>query len=87
MEQEGRIGAKNAPESQTLIVPEAPPDTICFPSGENCTELMRYGSALLSSVLRSSVAVREGRSGQFWLREGVERGNFAPESQTLMLLS
>ena len=36
----GGLGPQNAPASQTLIVPETPPDTIFVPSGENCTELM-----------------------------------------------
>ncbi len=37
---ERRFWVKFAPASQTLIVPEPPPDTILVPSGENCTDLM-----------------------------------------------
>ena len=55
---------QRSPEFQTLSVPEAPPDTICFPSGENCTELMPYGSAALFSALRSSVAARDRQKRQ-----------------------
>jgi hypothetical protein len=34
------LRASGAPESQTLIVLSADPDTILVPSGENATELM-----------------------------------------------
>jgi hypothetical protein len=69
--QEGRFGAEIAPESQTLII-EPPPDTIFAPSGENCTDMMAVGSALLFSALRSSVAAREGKKRQL----GREIGDF-----------
>ena len=32
--------AEATPESQTLIVPEAPPETMVLPSGANCTDMM-----------------------------------------------
>jgi hypothetical protein len=57
---------------QTLIVPEAPPDTTLVPSGENCTDMIAKGSASLFSALRSSVAVRDRQGSQ--LTEG--KGGF-----------
>jgi hypothetical protein len=36
---EGRFENSGAPESQTLIVPSADPDTILVPSGENATDM------------------------------------------------
>ena len=71
---EGRFGASSAPESQTLIVWSADPDTILVPSGENATELMIWLWALLFSALSSSVAAKEGRNGQ--LRPG--RSDWGP---------
>ena len=67
---EGRFEAQNAPESHTLIVLSSEPDTILVPSGENATERISSLWALTFSVLRSSVAVREGRKRQFWPRKG-----------------
>ena len=61
-----------------MIVPEAPPDTILVPSGENCTELMLYGSAPLFSVLRSSVAARQASKRQFRPRRSDLRPNTHP---------
>ena len=40
------------PASQTLIVPDTPPETIVFPSGANCTDVIASGSAF--STLESS---------------------------------
>ena len=48
-----RFGAAVTPESQTLIVPEKPPETIVLPSGENCTDMMAVGSAF--STLETSL--------------------------------
>ena len=64
LEQEGRIGAKNAPESQTLIVWSQDPDTIVFPSGEKSTEVITLLCALVFSLFSSSVAAWEGGAGQ-----------------------
>ena len=67
---ERRFEAKNAPESQTLIVLSSEPDTILLPSGENATERIQLLWALVFSTFNSSVAAREGRNGQFWSRRG-----------------
>ena len=45
-------GGLGVPASQTLSVPDAPPETIVFPSGSNCTDKIASGSAF--STLESS---------------------------------
>ena len=64
-----RFGAAVAPESQTLIVLSYDPETIDDPFGEKATELIQSLCAFCFSVLRSSVAAREGRKVQFWPRQ------------------
>ena len=54
-----------AAQSQTLIVPELPPDTILVPSGENCTDMMVKGSAPVFSVWSASVVASEAGEGGF----------------------
>ena len=61
---EERFGARNAPESQTLIVLSYDPDTIVFPSGENATEAITLLWAFDFSFFSSSVPAQEARNGQ-----------------------
>ena len=58
------VAPNGSPASQTLIVPELPPDTILEPSEENCTDLMPYGSAFSWDVLSSRVAVEGAQKGR-----------------------
>ncbi len=67
---EGRFWARGAPESQTLIVPSADPDTILVPSGENATDLISRLWALVFSLNSSSLSARQADRRQFWLRRG-----------------
>jgi hypothetical protein len=50
-----------APESQTLIVSSADPDTILVPSGENATDVMVLLWAFIFSLNSSSVSARQAK--------------------------
>ena len=88
---EGRFGAKNPPESQTLIVLSVmPPLTILEPSGENWTEEIEPNGPLACAFCFSLTNVRESVGGQEAsdLEEGTIWGKTrAPASQTLIVLS
>ena len=77
----------DAPESQTLSVPSADPDTILVPSGENATELMSPLWAFVFSLNSSSLAARQASRRQFRSRRGDFEGSGAPDSQTLIVRS
>ena len=76
-----------APESQTLIIPSADPDTILVPSGENATDVIGWMWALLFSLNSSSLPARQDSRRRFWPRWGDLRARGAPESQTLIVPS
>ena len=59
----------SAPESQTLIVLSADPDTILIPSGENATETITPLWALVFSLSSSSLPARQASTRQFWPKE------------------
>jgi hypothetical protein len=82
---EGRFEGSGTPESQTLIVPSADPDTILVPSGENATELIPLLCASVFSLSISSFPARQASKRQFWPRRGDFEGKGAPESQTLIV--
>ena len=69
------IWAQNAPESHTLIVLSADPETIFDPSGEKSTDQIEPLCALAFSVLSSSVAAKEAKKRQFRRK----RGEFGPK--------
>jgi hypothetical protein len=56
---EGRFWARGAPESQTLIVPSADPDTILVPSGENATDMTALLWAFVFSLSSPSAPARQ----------------------------
>ena len=66
---ERRFEAKNAPESQTLIVLSSEPDTILLPSGENATERIQLLCALCFSALSSRDPVASVRALSIGLGE------------------
>ena len=77
-----------SPESQTLIVLSADPDTILVPSGENATDEIHLLCAFVFSLSSPSAPAGQANRHQFWPR----RGNFElaarePESQTLIVWS
>ena len=63
---EGRFEGSGAPESQTLIVPSADPDTILVPSGENATDQIILLWAFVFSLSSSSLSVRQAKWRQSW---------------------
>ena len=65
----------HAPESHTLIVLSADPETIFDPSGEKSTDQIEPLCALAFSVLSSSVAAKEAKKRQFRRK----RGDFGPK--------
>ena len=67
------FGAAVTPEFQTLIVLSTEQETIDDPSGEKATDKISRLCALAFSVLRSSVAAKEGKRHQFWPREAIWR--------------
>ena len=74
MAKEGRFGAQNAPESQTLIVPELSPETILPPSLSNAT-LKTAEPAFVDPIsFRDSESKGMGKNGQLW----PSRGEFGP---------
>ena len=79
--------ARGAPESQTLIVWSADPDTILVLSGENATDKTGPLWAFVFSLNCSSLPARQANRRQFWPRRGDFEGFGAPESQTLIVLS
>ena len=73
---EGRFEAQNAPESQTLIVPEASPETILPPSLSNAT-LKTAEPAFVDPIsFRDAENKGKAKNGQFWPR----RGDLGPET-------
>ena len=78
---------RRTPESQTLIVLSADPDTILVPSGENATDMTRALCASVFSLNSPSASAREASRGQFWPRRVDFEGSGAPESQTLIVPS
>ena len=84
---EGRFEGSGAPESQTLIVPSADPDTILVPFGDNATDQMVPLWALVFSLSSPSASARQASRCQIWPRRGDLRAHGAPESQTLIVLS
>ena len=66
------MSARDAPESQTLIVLSSDPETILVPSGENATDLVLRLWAFVFSLSSSSLAARQASRRQLWPR----RGNF-----------
>jgi hypothetical protein len=83
----GDFEGKSAPESQTLIVLSADPETILVPSGENATDLTWWLWAFVFSLSSPSASARQTSRRQFWPRRGDFEGSGAPESQTLIVLS
>ena len=79
--------ARSAPESQTLIVWSADPDTILVPSGENATDMIQLLWALVFSLNSSIVPAKQASRRQFWPRRGNFEGSGAPKSQTLIVSS
>jgi hypothetical protein len=71
-----------APESQTLIVPSADPDTIFVPSGEKTTEMMaRLWALVFSATQLMSIAIilrtrekRRERLGSVCIRQHGDMG-------------
>jgi hypothetical protein len=57
----GDFEGSGAPESQTLIVSSADPDTILVPSGENATDVMVLLWAFIFSLNSSSVSARQAK--------------------------
>ena len=55
----GNFVDSGAPDSQTLIVLSADPDTILVPSGENATDKIRSLCALVFSLSISSLSARQ----------------------------
>ena len=79
--------AHGAPESQTLIVLSADPDTILVPSGENTTDVTTPLWAFVFSLSCSSLTARQANRRQFLPRRGDFEGSEAPKSQTLIVPS
>jgi hypothetical protein len=59
------LRARGAPESQTLIVWSADPDTILVPSGENATKKMLPLWAFVFSLNCTNVPARQANRRQF----------------------
>jgi len=83
----GDFEASGAPESQTLIVPSADPDTILIPFGENATDMITSLCAFVFSLSSPSASVRQAGKRQFGPRRGDFEASGAPESQTLIVPS
>jgi hypothetical protein len=66
----GDLRDRGAPESQTLIVLSADPDTILVPSGENATNMITLLCALVFSLNSPSASARQANRRQFWPRRG-----------------
>jgi len=66
----GDLRDRGAPESQTLIVQSADPDTILVPSGENATDWTQPLWALVFSLSISSLSARQASKRQSWPRRG-----------------
>jgi hypothetical protein len=72
------LRARNARESQTLIVLSRDPDTILVPSGENATDLILPSPtdlilplwAFVFSLNCTIVPARQASKRQFWPRRG-----------------
>jgi hypothetical protein len=64
------LRARNAPESQTLIVLSNDPDTILVPSGENATELMHSLWAFVFLLNSPSAPARQTSRRQIWPMRG-----------------
>jgi hypothetical protein len=78
----GDFEGSGAPESQTLIVPSADPDTIFVPSGEKTTEMMaRLWALVFSATQLMSIAIilrtrekRRERLGSVCIRQHGDMG-------------
>ncbi len=70
MAKEGRFENSGAPESQTLIVLSADPDTILVPSGENATDWIQPLCAFVFSLNSPSLPASQANRRQFWPRRG-----------------